>query len=435
MKDKDNEFFVIKGLGGKKTLSGEIAVNGAKNEALPAMAASLLFRGELAISNVPEIEDIARMGELLEGIGMKVEREGSNTVITPGKNISSTIPDAISKRFRASIVATGPLLARTGKVSFPHPGGCVIGARPIDLFLEGYKKMGASVEETDHAYEIQAPKGLVGAEIFFRNQSVTATETFIMAAVLANGKTVLRNAALEPEVEHLAKYLKICGAKIKGEGTPTIEITGTKLLSSRGEKYAIIPDRIEAASFLLLSALAGKDVTVTHCVPEHLGALLEALEYSGIKMEIGKTSVRVLGERYKNGDIMPMNIKTHEYPGFPTDIQAPMTVFLTQASGESIVFETIFEGRLNYAAELIRMGANILPMDTNRIIIKGQTPLSGKNLESPDIRAGLAYIIAGIISEGETVIHNIYLIDRGYAKIEERLRSIGVKIERRSHEA
>lgn len=430
------EFFSIQGLGGEKMLEGELAVNGAKNEALPGMAASLLFKDALHIANVPEIEDVARMGELLEGIGLKVHRKGKGgdeiLVIISGEKILSEIPEAISRRFRASIIATGPLLARTGHVSFPHPGGCLIGARPVDLFLEGYEKMGAKVKETDRIFEIHAPKGLAGAEIFFRNQSVTGTETFIMAAVLAKGRTVLRNVALEPEIAHLTEYLVSCGAHIRGAGTSTVTIEGTGLLDSNKSVYEILPDRIEAGSFLILAALAGRDVTVTHCNVEHLGALLEALEYAGVKIEAREASIRIMGGKYQNEKLKPVHIKTHEYPGFPTDIQAPMTVFLTQLSGESIVFETIFEGRLSYAAELVRMGANIIPMDTNRVIVKGPTPLSGRNLESPDIRAGLAYIIAGIIAQGETVIHNTYLIDRGYANIESRLKNIGVNIKRRT---
>lgn len=429
---KDNESFVIQGLGGKKTLEGEIRVFGAKNEALPAMASSLLFRDALTLSNVPEIEDVARMQELLQGIGMNVLREGETVTITPEKNTSSHIQEELGKRFRASIVATGPLLARTGRVAFPHPGGCLIGARPIDLFLEGYKKMGATVKETDRGYEIEAALGLFGAEIFFRNQSVTATETFMMAAVLAKGTTTLGNAALEPEIAHLAEFLNSCGAKITGAGTSTVEIRGGEKLRSSGKKYKILPDRIEAASFLLLAALAGKNITITHCNPKHLAILLEMLTSSGAVIETGTSTLRVLGDQYKNSKLTPVHVKTHEYPGFPTDIQAPMAVFLSQVSGESILFETIFEGRLAFVPELVRMGADIIPMDTNRVRIKGPTLLSGKVLESPDIRAGLAYIVAGIIAQGETVIHNVYLVDRGYAKIEERLKRIGVNIVRQS---
>lgn len=426
---KENESLIIQGLGGKRVLEGEIPVNGAKNEALKAMAAAVLFRDELKITNVPEIEDALRMGELLEGIGMKVERRKDTLTIRQGENISSEIPEEISKRFRASVVATGPILARTGRVVFPHPGGCIIGARPIDIFLESFKKMGALVETNDQKYEITASNGLHGANIFFRKYSVTATETLMMAAVLAKGKTILENSALEPEIAHLAEYLNSCGAKISGAGTSTINIEGGELLASSGREYKILPDRIEAGSFLILASIAGKDIAITHCNPDHLGALIETLRTCGVDMEIGETVITVKNhgeEVLRAVDI----VQTREYPGFPTDLQAPMAVLLTQAEGESIIFETIYDGRLNYAPELVRMGADIVAMDTHRILVKGKTALSGRNLESPDIRAGLAYIIAGIYASGKTVIHNVYLIDRGYAKIEKRLQAIGAQISR-----
>jgi len=422
------EKFVIQGLGGKKTLSGEISVNGAKNDVLKVMAASLLFADPLSVENVPDIEDVLRMEELLGAIGVNIEKKKGSRILSCGKNISSEVPADISKRFRASIVVSGPLLGRTGKVVFPHPGGCVIGARPIDLFISGFKKMGAVVEEDNNGYSVIAKNGLRGAEIFFRNQSVGATETFMMTAILAKGKTVLKNCAMEPEIQSLAKFLTECGAKIQGIGTTTMEIVGGGLLHSKGRAYKTLPDRLETGSFLLLGALAAKDLTIKNCEPKHVEALIEMLEHSGVKLEIGKRSIRVLGEKYKNEDLKSANVKTHEYPGFPTDIQSPMVVYLTQAGGESVVFETIFEGRLNYTSELVRMGANITMWDANRVMVKGPTPLKGKELESPDIRTGYAFVIAGIIAKGETVIHNVYYIDRGYANIEERLKKIGVDI-------
>jgi len=425
----DKEKLIIQGLGGDKTLHGEISVNGAKNDVLKAMAAALLFSDAVKIKNVPDIEDVLRMEELLLALGVKMEKSKNERVFESGK-ISSEVPAEISKRFRASIVVSGPLLARTGKVFFPHPGGCVIGARPIDLFLEGFKKMGATVEESKDGYAVVAKSGLKGAEIFFRNQSVGATETFMMAAVLATGKTVLENCAMEPEIQNLALYLVLCGAKIKGIGTTTMEIQGGALLKAKGKSYQTLPDRLETGSFLLLGALAAKDLTIKNCEPEHVRSLIEMLRYSGVVLEVGKKSIRVLGEKYKNEDLKAVSFKTHEYPGFPTDLQSPMVVYLTQAKGESVVFETIFEGRLSYIYELVRMGANITMWDANRAEVKGPTPLKGKWLESPDIRTGYAFVIAGIIAQGETVIHNVYYIDRGYAKIEERLQKIGVRITR-----
>ena len=323
---------------------------------------------------------------------------------------------------------TGPVLGRFGKVSFPHPGGCVIGERPIDIFLEGFKKMGASVRVRGDSYIVETKGGLKAANIFLKNQSVTATETFMMAAVLARGETVIKNAALEPEVEDLANFLISGGAKISGIGTTTIKIKGGKVLSARGKIHTVLPDRIEAGSFLILGALAARSLEIKKCNPLHIESLIEMLRACGVAMSIGKTSIKVYGAKTKQ--IKAVNIKTHEYPGFPTDIQAPMTVLLTQAFGESLVFETIFEGRLNYTESLSGMGANIKIMDPHRIIINGPTKLHCKVLESPDLRAGLAFVIAAIVAKGSSVIHNVYNIDRGYERVEECLRDIGVDIMR-----
>ncbi len=423
--------FLIKGLNGKRSLKGSVVVGGAKNAALKLMAAAVLFKDKVELKNVPEIEDIKRMADLFEDMGIRVEKtaEHSYTLTAPSKCKTKFSSD-ISKHIRASIVLTGPVLARFGKVSFPHPGGCVIGKRPIDLFVDGFEKMGARVKVEDDSYVIEAEEGkLMGATIFLRNQSVTATETFMMAGVLATGETVIKNAPIEPEVEHLANFLIAGGAKIKGVGTTTVTIKGGSLLSAKGRSHPVMPDRIEAGSFLILGALTSQELEIKKCNPEHLEALTEALRYSGVKMEIGKNSIKVFGGvpsmRFKSVDI-----KTHEYPGFPTDLQAPMTVFLTQANGESMVFETIFEGRLNYSESLVRMGADIKMMDPHRIIVKGPSALHGKILESPDLRAGLAFVIASIIAEGDSVIHNVYNIDRGYENIEKRLQDIGVEIER-----
>jgi len=339
-------------------------------------------------------------------------------------------PD-ISKRLRASIVLTGPVLTRTGKVVFPYPGGCEIGLRPIDLFLEGFQKMGARGIEKEEQYTLKAPKGgLVGADLFLRKQSVCATETFMMAAVLARGKTTIRNAAMEPEIKHLADFLNSCGAKIEGAGTTTIIISGTKLLSAKNKTYNTVPDRIEAGSFLILGALCAKKLTITHCEPEHLESLIEFLTQAGVKIKTDKNSMTVQGGNQPNSKFQSIDITTHEYPGFPTDLQAPMTVFLTQATGEAIVFETIFENRLGYTESLMRMGAKIKMMDSHRIIVKGPAKLRGREMMSPDLRAGLAYIIAATVAKGKSIIHNVYNIDRGYENIEERFRQIGVDINR-----
>jgi UDP-N-acetylglucosamine 1-carboxyvinyltransferase len=426
---KTGQKFIINGLSGKRTLAGKIRTPGAKNAVLKVMAAAVLFKDEVYLTNVPEIEDVARMSELLVDLGVVVEKISRSAYRLLTNNIvGSDICPEISKHLRASLVLTGPLLARFGHVSFPHPGGCVIGKRPIDFSIAGFEAMGAKCLDTGTGYEIIAPKGgLRGAEIFFKNQSVTTTENFLMAAVGARGVTVLKNAALEPEIISLGEFLNTCGAKISGLGTPTITIQGTGLLSGKGRKYVTIPDRIVAGSFAILGALAGRDLEITDCQPGHLDALLHILKLAGVKMEVTESTIRLRG---KQGKFMAVDIKTHEYPGLVTDLQAPLAVFLTQSQGQSFIFETIFEGRLNYLETLSRMGAETKILDAHRALIKGSCPLLGREVVSPDLRAGLAYVLAGIIASGETVVHNVYYIDRGYEKIERLLRAVGVDIKR-----
>ncbi len=424
------ESFIIKGLNGKRGLLGSIEVRGSKNACLPALASSILFEDGIFLENVPQIEDISRMSELLRDLGASIKADqGSLNVRFEGEVLGS-LDEEISKRMRASVFLTGPILARLGEVSFPHPGGCVIGERPIDLFLSGFKKMGATVEEVGGKYMVRASGGkLKGAEIFFPFQSVGATGTLMMAAVLAEGKTILKNVALEPEIVSLGEFLVSCGANIKGIGTTTLEIEGGELLKSGGKKNVIIPDRLEAGCFLILGALAAEELLIKNCNPEHLGALIELLNSSGVQIEAGQQQIRTKN-KLSPDKFTAFNIKTHEYPGFPTDLQAPITTFLTQTSGRSVVFETLFDSRLNYTADLVKMGADITLWDAHRVMVKGPTPLKGRELEGPDIRAGLAFVIAAIIAKGESVINNIYYIDRGYERIEERLKEVGVDIKR-----
>lgn len=421
-------YFNVIGKAGKKDLTGTIAVHGAKNAALKAIAASVLLRDQVRLTNLPHIEDVSRLLDLLESMGGMVSRKAHEATIDAHKLSTTEMTPEISKRIRASIVLAGPLLARYGKVSFPHPGGCVIGARPIDLFIDAFTRMGAQVKEGERSYEITTPNGgLRGAEIFFNKQTVTGTETVMMAAVLAKGTTVIKNAALEPEIVWLAGLLNNAGAKISGAGTTTITIKGVSKLAAGSRKWEVMPDRIEAGSFLILGALLGKKLTVADCEPAHLEALLALLEQAGAELTVEKKRITISAGKKP---LRSVEVKTHEYPGFPTDLQAPMTVLLTQAEGESLVFETIFEGRLNYTESLNQMGANISMMDPHRVLVRGPKALRGRNLESPDLRAGLAFIIAGAVASGETHVHNVYNIDRGYESIEERLRAIGVDISR-----
>lgn len=426
------EIFKINGLNGKKILSGTIDIGGAKNAVLQAFASTILFKDEVVLKNVPEIEDVTRMIDLLIYLGANVSRLKKDSYsIKFSKNINNKISEDISKKLRASIVLTGPLLSRTGFVEFPHPGGCVIGARPIDLFVDGFNKLSAEVEFDNGNYKIKSKYGkLKGAEIFMKNQSVTGTQTLMMAGVLAKGKTTIKNCALEPETKHLAEFLNLCGAKIKGAGTSTIEIIGTGLLSARGLSYNTPPDRIEAGSFLILGSLCASDLLIRKSNPLWVESLTENLRSAGVGIDISREGMRIKNKKNPNSFFKSVNLKTHEYPGFPTDLQAPMVVFLTQSSGESFVFETIFEGRLNYAEDLRRMGADIKVWDSHRATIKGSTKLKGIKMESPDIRAGLAFIIAAILAEGESEIGNVYYVDRGYQAIEKRLVDIGVNIVR-----
>ena len=415
-------------INGGKILKGEVEVSGAKNNALKAFGASFLFAGKIEVSNVPMIEDILRMKELVSYIGGRISNSGKKTFIIEAPETAKTDLDKdITQSLRASVVLLGPLLARYGKVSMPHPGGCVIGRRPINFFIDGLKKMGAEFSERNGRYFFKT-NGLKGADFTFRIPTVTGTETLTMAGVLAEGRTILRNCACEPEIISLAEFLNDSGAKITGAGTHTVTIDGLgpKRLLSAQKPFRAIPDRIEAGSFLILGALLGRKLKIKNCEPLHLLSLIAHLEAAGVKVERGPDWLMV--SRPKN--LIAVDLKTSEYPGFATDLQAPFAVFLTQAQGKSQVFETIFDGRLEYMGELARMGANITPCDPHRAIVIGPTPLRGREVESPDLRAGLAFVIAGLIAKGQTVIHNTYNIDRGHERIEEKLVSIGADIKR-----
>lgn len=429
------DFFIVKGLGGKRTLAGELPVRGAKNAALPAFAASLLFKEPILFSNVPHIADVSAMGEIIEALGGTVERERADAVRVDARTVNATrLPRDLAKKMRASVILAGPLLARDGLAAFPHPGGCVIGARPIDLFLEAFGKMGARVETNKDDYVLRAPKGgLRGANIFFRQPTVTGTETILLAATRARGTTLLRNAAMEPEVVFLADLLRRGGADIRGAGTPTLEVRGSAALLSLPQKPVhIISDRIEAGSFLILAALLGKDISITRCAPEHIRVVIELLRTAGVNIVETKNTIRVRAP-VSAAPYRSFSFKTHEYPGFPTDLQAPCAVFLTQAVGEALIHEAIFEGRLAYAGDLVAMGADITLWDAHRATVRGPRTLKGRKLHGPDLRAGLAYLIAALTAHGSSVVGNAALIDRGYERIEERLSAVGATIERVSN--
>lgn len=404
-------------------MRGEIPAHGAKNSALKIIAASLLSDQEIIINNVPDIEEINRLFELCAAVGSKIERNGRQVKMRTKEIVIADLKPELVRKIRASVLLIGPLLARCGEARLPHPGGCAIGQRPIDLFVDGFVKLGASVEESGDAYHFKAEK-LKGAMIIFPKISVTATEVLMMTATLAEGRTVLKNAACEPEIPALAEYLNRCGAKIEGAGSHTIIINGVEKLSAG--VFEVIPDRVEAGSFAILGALCGDPIRVTDCRPEHLEALWTMFDKMGVDYKLGKDWVEVR----HNGKIKAVDVITHEYPGFMTDCQQPFVVLLTQANGMSQVRETIFEGRLFYTDKLNQMGAKIIMCDPFRVIVNGPTQLYARHLESPDLRAGFALVLAGLVAKGKTEIDNIYQIDRGYERIEERLKAVGAHIQR-----
>jgi len=425
-------YFKVKGKGPVRYLKGEIRVNGAKNSVLKAISASLLFDSDVIIENAPHIVDLCWLLEILEKLGVQARFDKNNNKILIKRfsedNLSYVLDFDLAKRLRSSIVLTGPLLARKGRVVFPYPGGDKIGLRPIDLFLEGYKKMGATVKEFNDKIEVSA-ENLHGAEIFFRRQSVTATEALMMAAVLAEGKTLLKNAAMEPEIKHLADFLNKSGAKIDGAGTHTITIHGSYSPLRTEKSFLTPPDRIEAGSFLALSSVLADNVLIKACAPSEMEAVLEYFDYIGLNFDVGLDCIHIHNNKESREFIM-RDFVTHEYPGFPTDMQAPIVVSLTQFSGEAIIFETIFEDRFAYTEALRLMGADILSLDPHRILVRGPRKLFPRNLKSIDIRAGMAQLMAAAFAYGESKIFDIYHIERGYANIDSRLKGIGLDIQR-----
>ncbi len=434
------EKFIIQGLSGRRTLKGRVSINGAKNSALKAMAGAILFEGKVELNNIPNTEDVHTLNDILADLGARIQWKdndpSSKTLYIDASTINKTdINSEKAKSMRASVVLTGPMLARFGKVSFPAPGGCVIGARPIDLFIEGYKKMGATVRLQDEIYYIECPK-LKETVINFEKITVGGTETLMMASVLISGKTVLKNCAKEPEIVNVASWLNSCGAQIEGVGTETITIVGTggQLLKPQNS-YRAIPDRIEAGSFLFLGALTAEELYIDNCNPAHLSLVIDLLKDSGVSIDIvdDKTIKITNTPNTENNSYKAFNVTTKEYPGFATDLQSPLVTYLTQCEGESAVTETIFEGRFKYAHDLVQMGARINIIDGNKALINGPTPLSDLGqveLTAHDIRAGFAIVLACLIAKGKFTISNIHLIDRGYESLENRLRAIGADIVR-----
>ena len=415
--------FVIRG---GNPLLGTVRISGAKNAALPAMAAALLTEEPVILENIPQVRDIETTRRLLTAMGAEVElgygRAHHRTTIQCRTLNNPEASYELVKTMRASTLVLGPLVARCGRARVSLPGGCAIGARPIDLHIKGLERLGAKIT-TDHGYVQASTERLRGNEIVFDKITVTGTEDLLMAATLAEGTTVLENCACEPEVADLAALLNKMGAKIEGAGTPIIRIEGVSKL--HGAKHRIIPDRIEAGTFILAAALTGGDVNVSGCEPGHLAALLTKLEEVGVKTVQNGESIRVMG------DAPPRcaDVTTEEYPGFATDMQAQFMALATQAEGTSIVTENIFENRFMHALELVRMGANI-KIEGSRAIVKGKTPLSAAAVLASDLRASASLVLAALVADGETIIDRVYHIDRGYEHIEEKLKGLGAEIRR-----
>ena len=412
---------------GGQRLHGEVSVSGSKNAALPILISSLLTPEPCVYQDIPKLADIHTTLRLLSGLGVRVEREAwredSGGIRLQADLIKSFEASYdLVKTMRASFLVIGPLVARFGEARVSTPGGCAIGARPIDIHLKGLEALGATIEQTHGYIEARAAK-LRGAKIYLDFPSVGATENLMMAATLAQGTTIIENAAKEPEIEDLALILNKMGARISGAGSDIICIEGAQLL--RGVTHRVIPDRIEAGSFVIAAALTGGDVLLQGARPAHLDAFLIKLKEAGLSIDAEDNAIRVKA----NGSIKSVDVKTLPYPGFPTDLQAQMMVLMSVASGVSVITETIFENRFMHAQELDRMGAQI-KLEGNRAVVRGTRELSGAPVMASDLRASVALVLAGLVANGTTEVSRVYHLDRGYERIEQKLSQLGARIER-----
>jgi UDP-N-acetylglucosamine 1-carboxyvinyltransferase len=418
--------FLIKG---GNPLHGTVAISGAKNSALPCMTACLLTAEKVKLHNIPKVRDLITMSKLLAFMSAKVsvtEIPTSDYVIEAVTLNDAVAPYELVKTMRASILTLGPAIARAGVAHVSLPGGCAIGARPVDLHLSALEKMGAEIIMSHGYIQAKVPNQgrLKGAHIVFEKITVTGTENILMAAVLADGETVLENSAREPEVTDLVVMLRKMGAQIEGDGTSTLRIRGVDKL--HGTEHSVIPDRIEAGTFLVAGAITGGDLTITNCAPEHLGAIIAKMQQAGVRIDaMDKTTLRVRPAP----KLVGADMTTEEYPGFATDMQAQYMALATQAEGASAITETIFENRYLHASEMVRMGANI-SVDGRRAVVRGPAPLSGTTVQASDLRASAGLVLAGLVASGKTIIDRVYHIDRGYERIVEKLSAVGAHIER-----
>ncbi len=405
-------------------LEGEIAISGSKNAALPALAACLLTSEQVILRRIPPVRDIGTMQQLLQHAGAEVEVSGGDVTVRAAKLDRPEAPYDLVKTMRASSLVLGPLVARTGRARVSMPGGCAIGARPINLHVAALEQLGAEIHHSHGYVEARAPRGLKGAQVQFGRITVTGTEDVLMAAVLAEGETLIQNAAREPEVQDLALLLNKMGACVEGAGTSTIRVRGVSRL--RGAEHAIIPDRIEAGTFLIAGAITRGELVVSGFVPEHVSALVLKMREAGAEVrESGPGALRVGAA----GRLRAVDITTQEYPGFATDLQAQYMALMTMAEGISLISETIFENRFMHTQELARMGANIR-VEGRQAIVAGVTELTGAQVIASDLRASASLVLAGLVARGETAVDRVYHIDRGYERIEEKLARVGARIER-----
>jgi len=417
------DYFIIRG---GRPLQGRVAISGAKNAALPILAASLLASEQLRLTNVPHLNDITTMIELLGALGVDVAIDESGSLCISAAELSSRrAPYELVKTMRASILVMGPLLARFGRAEVSFPGGCAIGSRPVDLHLKGFEAMGARIDVRDGYIVATTEGGLRGCDFTFETVTVGGTENLLTAAVLAEGETVLRNVAREPEITDLVKFLRAMGADISGDDTDTLVIKGVGTLNSCS--YTVMPDRIEAGTYLVAAAATGGCITVEGADAEHLGLVLDKLREAGVDVQLRGDSITadMSGKRPGSVDVI-----TAPYPGFPTDMQAQFTALNLVADGVARITETIFENRLIHAQEMSRMGANI-SIDGHSVIIRGREEISGARVMASDLRASASLVIAGLAAKGETRIDRIYHIDRGYERIEEKLKLVGADIVRK----
>ncbi len=407
-------------------LKGEVEVSGAKNSALPIMAAALLSEEESVIENVPDLRDIQTMIKLLRSLGAKALYENRTVYVKPGKNLKAVASYKLVSTMRASVCVLGPLLARTGNAQVSLPGGCVIGPRPIDLHLKGLQGLGAQIE-IQHGYvNARALKKLRGNEIYLGGSfgsSVLATGNVMMAAALTQGVTTISNAACEPEVVDLARFLRKMGAKIAGEGSPQIEVEGVKKL--HGAKYAVISDRIEAGTYMFAAAMTGGEIMIKKANPDYQNAVIDKLRQAGVRIEKGKNTIRVKGSTR----LKPVDATTLPYPGFPTDLQAQMMALMSVTPGISVITEKIYPDRFMHVSELNRMGSKIF-LEGPSAIVHGVKRLSGAPVMASDLRASAALVLAGLVAEGTTEVHRIYHLDRGYENLENKFCSLGAAIHR-----